>query len=119
MFHKEGKPRNSDLKNLQAGERDPAQRLLGLVEGMRKTRMEVKKKRKLWSQYGVLGKEPDLAGKATRVEPPTRLVIPDELEMEKRMMTHFVVAGKWRMAIMKTTWGLMAGNPSLMEVGGA
>ena len=28
----------------------------------------------------VLGKDPDLAGKAARVGPPTRLMIPEELE---------------------------------------
>ena len=76
-FQREGKQRSLSLRNWLAGERDPVSKKIRL-------NLRLKEEWKiLWSHTLVLGKDPDLAGKAARVGPPTRLMIPEESERWK------------------------------------
>ena len=57
-----------------AGERDLASKRI-------KLNLRLKEEWRIpWSHILVLGKDPDLAGKAARVGPPTGLMIPEDLE---------------------------------------
>ena len=75
IFLRAGKLRNSSLPNWKAGERDLA--LVKMILSRKERRVVIVP----WGHTGVLGLEPDLAGKAARVEPPSGLLSLGEQRM--------------------------------------